>query len=184
MKLLIVDDEKLTREGIISSIAWESLGVSEVYQADDGVRGLELAKEIEPDIVLSDVRMPRMDGIEMSSRLKELFPNINIVFMSGYSDKEYLKAAIRLKAISYVEKPIDPQEIEDAITESLRNKQFIKKTADTELEHRKFAVSSLATRLIYPGFTSSEAILAFKELNFEIEKTTDFHTIIFSFKCQ
>lgn len=182
MKLLIVDDEKLTREGIISSINWESLGVSEIFQADDGIRGLELAKEIEPDIVLSDVRMPRMDGIEMSSRLKELFPNINIVFMSGYSDKEYLKAAIRLKAISYVEKPIDPQEIKDAIKESLKNKQFIKKAADTELEHRRFAVSSLATRLIYPGFTSSEAILAFKELNFEIDKTTGFHTIIFSFK--
>ena len=109
MKLLIKDDEKLTREGIISSIDWTSLGVSEIYQADDGIHGLELAKNIQPDIVLSDVRMPRMDGIKMSCRLKELFPNISIIFMSGYSDKEYLKAAIKLKAISYVEQPIDPK---------------------------------------------------------------------------
>ena len=183
MKLLIADDEKLTREGIISSIDWAALGVSEIYQADDGIHGLELAKEIQPDIVLSDVRMPRMDGIEMSSRLKELFPNINIIFMSGYSDKEYLKAAIKLKAISYVEKPIDPEEIKESVLEALKNKQEIKKTTDTQKEHRRFAASSLATRLIYSGSSTEEELYSdFKKLSLPIDQETSFHTIIFSFK--
>ena len=183
MKLLIADDEKLTREGIISSIDWESLSVSEIYQADDGIHGLELAKSIQPDIILSDVRMPRLDGIEMATRLKELFPDINIIFMSGYSDKKYLKAAIRLKAISYVEKPIDPEEIREAVLEALKNNQQIKETTDTKKEHRRFAVSSLATRLIYPGSaTETELSSDFEKLSLNISETTAFHTVIFSFK--
>lgn len=183
MKLLIADDEKLTREGIISSIDWASLGVSDIYQADDGIHGLELAKQIRPDIVLSDVRMPRLDGIEMSLRLRDLFPDINIIFMSGYSDKEYLKAAIKLKAISYVEKPINPDEIREAVLEALKNRQQMKETIDTKLEHLKFASSSLATRLIYPGTATDQELSAeFGKLSFSVSDTTAFHTMIFSFK--
>ena len=102
MKLLIVDDEKLTRDGLMNSIDWEQLGVDAVAQADDGLHGFELAGGFQPDIVLSDVRMPRMSGIEMAEKLQMHNPDISIIFMSGYSDKEYLKAAIKLKAVSYV----------------------------------------------------------------------------------
>ena len=63
MKLLIVDDEELTRTGVISSLDWSSLGIDEVIQADDGVHGLETARLYKPEIILCDVRMPRMDGI-------------------------------------------------------------------------------------------------------------------------
>ena len=65
MKLLIVDDEELTRTGVISSIDWASLVISEVLQADDGVHGLETAQLHRPEIILCDVRMSRMDGITM-----------------------------------------------------------------------------------------------------------------------
>lgn len=183
MKLLIAEDEKLTREGIISSIDWPSLGVSEIFQADDGIHGLEIAQAVEPDIVLSDVRMPRLDGIEMSMELKKLFPDINIILMSGYSDKAYLKAAIKLKAISYVEKPIDPEEIREAVLEALKNKQTVKETTDVKKEHHSLAASSLAARLIYPG-TATEEELAdhFRKLSLKIDKNTHFYTMIFSFK--
>ena len=60
MKLLIVDDEELTRTGVISSLDWKSLGIDEVLQADDGVHGLEAARIHRPEIILCDVRMPRM----------------------------------------------------------------------------------------------------------------------------
>ena len=90
MKLLIVDDEQLTREGIVSSVDWETVGITEVLEADDGVNGLEMAKRHQPDIVLCDVRMPRMDGIAMLERIEALFPDTVAIFMSGYSDKEYL----------------------------------------------------------------------------------------------
>lgn len=120
MKLLIVDDEKLTREGLVASIHWKSLGISQVFQADDGLNGLAVAKKEHPEIILCDVRMPRMDGIQMAERIEAFSPDTVIIFMSGYSDKEYLKAAIKLKAVSYVEKPLNPHEIGDSILEAKR----------------------------------------------------------------
>ena len=65
MTLLIVDDEELTRSGIITSIDWETLGITDLLQAEDGLQGLETALSHHPDIILSDVQMPRMDGITM-----------------------------------------------------------------------------------------------------------------------
>lgn len=118
MKLLIVDDEELTRTGVIASIDWNALGISQVFQADDGVNGLEAARLYKPEIILCDVRMPRMDGITMLERLEDILPDTVPIFMSGYSDKEYLKAAIKLKAVNYLEKPLDPQEIRDAVLEA------------------------------------------------------------------
>ena len=115
MKLLIVDDEELTRTGVITSLDWASLGIDEVLQADDGVHGLETARRCKPEIILCDVRMPRMDGISMLERLEKFLPDTVPIFMSGYSDKEYLKAAIKLKAVNYIEKPFSISEIETAI---------------------------------------------------------------------
>ena len=100
MKLLIVDDEELTRTGVITSLDWASHGIDEVLQADDGVHGLETARLCKPEIILCDVRMPRMDGISMLERLEKFLPDTVPIFMSGYSDKEYLKAAIKLKAVN------------------------------------------------------------------------------------
>ena len=118
MKLLIVDDEELTRTGLISSIDWDSLGITEILQADDGVNGLDMARLYKPEIILCDVRMPRMTGIAMLERLEKFLPDSIPIFMSGYSDKEYLKAAIKLKAINYIEKPLHPEEVQAAVLEA------------------------------------------------------------------
>lgn len=118
MKLLIVDDEELTRTGVISAINWKSLGIQEIFQADDGIHGLEAARQYHPEIILCDVRMPRMDGITMLEQVEAILPDTVAIFMSGYSDKEYLKAAIKLKAVNYIEKPINPVEIREAILEA------------------------------------------------------------------
>ena len=118
MKLLIVDDEELTRTGLVSSIDWDSLGITKILQADDGVNGLEMARLYKPEIILCDVRMPRMTGIAMLERLEKFLPDSIPIFMSGYSDKEYLKAAIKLKAINYIEKPLHPEEVQAAVLEA------------------------------------------------------------------
>ena len=120
MKILIVDDEALVRNGLKSAIQWESLGISAVLLAEDGIQALHIAQQELPEIILTDARMPRMDGIELAARLRKTLPNSHLIFMSGYSDKEYLKAAITLKAVSYVEKPIDRAEIENAVAETVR----------------------------------------------------------------
>lgn len=151
MRILIADDEELTRKGIISSIDWDSLGITQIDSADDGVNALSYAQKAAPDILLTDVRMPRMDGIELSKRLRELVSDCPIIFMSGYSDKEYLKAAINLKAVSYVEKPFTPDDITQALTEavSLVQKQQLQRESNQFFEQE--ASSKLALALTQAG---------------------------------
>ena len=103
IKVLIADDERFTRQGILDMVDWDKLNVSEVKEAYDGINALEILKDFEPNILLTDVRMPRLNGIDLAFKARELYPNCMILFMSGYSDKEYLKSAIKLKAINYVE---------------------------------------------------------------------------------
>ncbi len=119
MKILIVDDEELTRTGVISSVNWKALGIDQIFQADDGQKGLEIARREAPEIILSDVRMPRMDGIDMLEQISEFLPDTTVIFMSGYSDKAYLKAAIKLKAVNYIEKPINRVEIESTLRDAV-----------------------------------------------------------------
>ena len=125
IKVLIADDERFTRQGILDMVDWDNLNVSEVKEAYDGINALEILKDFEPNILLTDVRMPRLNGIDLAFKTRELYPNCMILFMSGYSDKEYLKSAIKLKAINYVEKPIEIEELEEnlnnAILELVKN---------------------------------------------------------------
>jgi two-component system response regulator YesN len=119
IKLLVVDDEPYTKEGILEDYPWKALGIDEVKGADDGIEALEISSTFNPDIIITDVRMPRMDGITLAYKLRELNPKCRIIFLSGYSDKEYLKSAIYLNAISYVEKPIVYDELLSSIKKAV-----------------------------------------------------------------
>jgi len=118
--LLITDDEFYTRQGIINMLPLEDLRISKVIEADDGVNALEKINSCAPDIVLTDVRMPRMNGIDMALEIRKKYPNCIIIFMSGYSDKEYLRAAIKLRAIQYVDKPIVMDELIYSLREAVQ----------------------------------------------------------------
>ncbi len=151
MRILIADDEELTRKGLISSIDWESLGIDRIDDADDGLHALSCIKKCPPDILLTDVRMPRMDGIELSRRLRECSNECPIIFMSGYSDKEYLKAAIHLKAVSYVEKPFTPEDITQALREAVSLVQKQQLQIKSNLLFAEEESSKLALLLTQPA---------------------------------
>lgn len=159
MKLLIVDDEELTRTGLVSSIDWESLGITEILQADDGMNGLEMARLHKPEIILCDVRMPRMTGIAMLERLEKILPDCIPIFMSGYSDKEYLKAAIKLKAVNYIEKPLNPEEIREAILEAQSLYKQKLRSHRGEALHSLETSTRLALKLTVPSTSSNQEIV-------------------------
>lgn len=119
MKVLIVDDEERTREGIRGVIPWKEVGISEVYTADDGEDGLRIAKRVKPELVLTDVRMPHLDGISMAFDINKINPRCRFIFISAYCDKEYLKSAIILSAVNYIEKPVEPEELLESIKKSV-----------------------------------------------------------------
>ena len=118
--VLIVDDEAMPRKVLKEHLPWDSFGVTKIFQASDGLEAVEQARQSLPDIVISDIKMPHMDGIQMAAAIREFCPHCQFIFLSGYSDKEYLKGAIKLKAANYVEKPIDLEEIEQALSEVIK----------------------------------------------------------------
>jgi two-component system, response regulator YesN len=120
MRLLLVDDEIYTRQGILGDIAWDTLGITSVLEAKNGQEAFDLAIEHPIDLLLTDVRMPIMNGIELAYKVQALYSDCRIVFMSGYSDKAYLKAAIELNAVRYIEKPLDISELYTALQKSIR----------------------------------------------------------------
>lgn len=184
MKILIVDDEALTREGIISNIDWDKLGIDEIFEADDGYHGLEMGRLHKPDIILSDVRMPRMNGIEMAKELHRILPDSSIIFMSGYSDKEYLKEAIKLKVISYVEKPIDAAEIESSIRSALEEQAVTYNNLIRADYHNKYFKGKLGLEIIYPAVKENLSYYTkqLEELGYDIKPGTEFTTLIITLK--
>ena len=121
-KGLIVDDEALVREVLQEHIPWAQLGIDTVWAASDGRQGLALALEKQVDLIVSDIKMPRMNGIEFAQQVRLSLPGCAFVFLTGYADKQYLKEAIRLKVDRFVEKPIDLEEITNAVREVLAQK--------------------------------------------------------------
>lgn len=110
IRVLIVDDELLIRKGILTSIDWSSLGV-EIYDANNGKEALDKAIALEPHIVVTDIRMPVMDGLELCSKLREQLPKIEIVVLSGYDDFSYAQNAIKYNVSDYLLKPIGAPEL-------------------------------------------------------------------------
>lgn len=119
IRVIIVEDERVIRNGIKKHVSWEELGVDEVKTAENADEAFVMSKEYKPDIIISDIRMPGMNGIEFCTKCKELFPDSQIIFMSGFSDKEYLMAGISLGAVSYVEKPINIDELSKAVEKAV-----------------------------------------------------------------
>lgn len=112
---LIVEDESRIRNGLLKHIPWSTCQVDEVRTAEHAEEAFALCKEFHPDIILSDIRMPGMDGVELCRRLRASYPDSQIIFVTGYAEKEYLKAAIDLHVVSYVEKPIQIPEVTRAV---------------------------------------------------------------------
>lgn len=139
MNLLLVDDEFHVRKKLMQKIDWKALGIDRLLEAGDGDQGYELAVNEPIDIIISDIRMPRMDGIEMAAKIRELYPDCVILFLSGYSDKEYLRSAISLHALQYIDKPVLPEQVISAVKEAvsycnnLRNTSFAAKIKEVRL---------------------------------------------------
>lgn len=115
LKLLIVDDNDFERKALSNYINWDVLGIQVVDTAYNGQDGIEKAKLHRPDIIISDVKMPVMDGIEMAKSIKALYPETKFIFSSGHDDIAYLKEALEIRAFNYIIKPINPDELVNTV---------------------------------------------------------------------
>ena len=104
--VVVADDEDELREAVCTMIPWEALGFHLVGNASNGLDALELVERLEPDLLLTDIRMPFISGIELARQVREIRPAMHIAFLSGFDDFEYAKQAIQYNIISYMLKPL------------------------------------------------------------------------------
>lgn len=110
MNILLVDDESYVTESLYQTIPWRELDIEEVYQAASALEAIDLLEEEDIDVVVTDVRMPVMTGLELMETITERWTHIRCILLTGYSDFEYAKQAIRLQASDYILKPVDDDE--------------------------------------------------------------------------
>ncbi len=119
MKVLFIDDEPLIRKGLQLVIPWAKYGFTEFLEAEDGPEGLKIIEEENPDLVLLDIHMETMSGLSVAQKAREQGFSGRIIILSGYSDFEYAKSAIDYGVTSYLLKPVDPEQLTEAVQKSL-----------------------------------------------------------------
>ena len=100
--VVVADDEEELRKALIRKVDWEGIGFSVVGEAENGAEALELVEKYEPDLLLTDIRMPFVSGIELARQVREVRPATQIAFLSGYDDFTYAQQAIQYNIISYI----------------------------------------------------------------------------------
>ncbi|MGO4791078.1 response regulator [Paenibacillus sp. 2KB_20] len=138
VKMLIVDDEPVICQGLHYTIDWADYGVEVVAEAYDGNEALQVVQEHGIDLVLTDIRMEGMDGLQLAKELKRCHPQVRVIMISGYEEFEYARQAIKLDVTDYLLKPVDIDELVAAVTgivEDIRSKdtRVNSPTKDAEL---------------------------------------------------
>lgn len=153
--MLLVEDENFERTSLMTCVDWGLIGVEVIGEAANGSQGLAKVLEMKPDIVLTDVKMPGMDGIEMSRRIRNIAPEVKILFLSSYDDFEYAKQAIDLNISAYLMKPVNETEllrivkkIADEINEKRLERQLLSKEQDHVSRSLNLARQALASRAL------------------------------------
>lgn len=114
LKVLILDDEEIILEGLCS-FPWERYGCKVSGKATNGLAGLEEIKKQEPDLIVSDIKMPEMDGLAFAKEARALLPDVEIVFLTGYDNFEFARKAIKISAAEYLLKPVDMKEMHHVV---------------------------------------------------------------------
>ena len=124
IKVLIVDDHQLFREGI-ATLLYSAENIEVIGQSEDGLDAIEKAKHYKPDVVLIDIAMPRMNGIEATKKLKSLIPGIKTITLSMHSEKEYVKGVLEAGADGYLLKNCTYRQLTDAIQSVYEGKKYL-----------------------------------------------------------
>lgn len=116
MKVLVVEDEEMIRKGIVLAVDWAAMDCVVVGEAASGVEALEAVERLNPSLIITDLKMPRMDGIEMLRCLRERGNHVYVIILTAYDSFTYAQSALRLGAVDFLLKPFHDGDLEQAVT--------------------------------------------------------------------
>jgi two-component system response regulator YesN len=152
IEVLLVDDESYVTESLATTIPWKEIGVEQVYQAASAIEALSLLEEQSIDIVVTDIRMPEMDGLQLIEEIRKKWPHTKCILLTGHSDFIYARKAIQLQAYNYILKPVNDEELMDTILnamESLKDEWVQSDKYHEVMYHRKADFSILRSNLMH-----------------------------------
>lgn len=175
LKVFLVEDEIVMREGIKNNIKWEQEGFSFVGEASDGELAYPLIQKTRPDILITDIKMPFMDGLELSRLVKQEMPDMKIIILSGYDEFEYAKEAISIGITDYLVKPIAGVKLLEAVKkvgklvlEEQEQKRFLQKFEEERLENKQLARQKFFKSLASGKRSVSELLKEGREVGLDL----------------
>ena len=172
---MLVDDEEEVRKSIIRKIDWSAAGFEVIGDAENGKEALEKIDQIEPDVVLTDIRMPYMDGLSMAEAIRQRHPSIKIVIFSGFDEFEYAKKAIKLNVIEYILKPVNVEEltailkrIKNNLDEEIEQKRNVSLLRESYVKNLPIIREHFLNDLIHGGMDPKEIPEKLKEYHIDI----------------
>lgn len=170
-KVMIIDDETIIRTGIKNIINWKQFDCKICAEASDGEEGAALIKQHSPDIIITDIRMPGIDGLKMINEIKDLVPNCRIIVLTGYRDFDYVQEAIKLGVFDFVLKPTKIEELTAVIDRAVNELKSLKSKEEEFSKLKKLFEQNIPVLkekflydLIYEIYPSSEDVLSRADL--------------------
>jgi two-component system response regulator YesN len=175
-KLLLVDDEEEVRKGIVKKINWQEYGFEISGEAENGREALDLAEKLNPDLVLTDIKMPFMNGLELAEVLKKSCPTTKVIIITGFDDFDYARKAIGLNVIEYILKPVSSQDlitllkkVKIQLDEEFSQKENINNLQNHYFNSLPILREKLLTSLITGQLKKDELLAKAKSYNIDIE---------------
>jgi len=158
-KVLLVDDEPIIREGLRTLIHWEELGFEIMDTAVNGQEALQKCLQLKPDLLIADIRMPGMTGLELIKSLRDLNRGLHVLILSGYADFEYAQQAINYQIDGYLLKPVDEDELTDYLIK-IREVLHIEQTASLAIEAQHERDMERAVKSLIAGERTQQSELS------------------------
>ncbi len=185
IKVFLVEDEIVIREGIKKNINWQQEGFEFVGEASDGELAYPLISNTKPDILITDIKMPFMDGLELSRLVKKELPDIKILVLSGYNEFEYAKEAIGIGITEYLVKPVSGEKLLEAvkkvakiIEEERQQKQFLLAYQNEQEERKQLARQNMFCRLVEGKSSVSVLLNEAREVGMDL-RATQYNIVLF-----
>ncbi len=176
LKVFLVEDESIVREGLRDNIPWQQYGYEFTGEAADGEMALPLIRKIQPDVLITDIKMPFMDGLELSRIVSQEFPQMKIVIISGYDEFEYARSAIQIGVEQYLLKPITKltlqkvlREIREKIDSEREQKNYIEKFKEEMYEYEQLSRRNFLERVFEGQLSVTQIYEEAQRLSLELD---------------
>lgn len=176
LKVFLVEDESIVREGLRDNIPWQQYGYQFTGEAADGEMALPLIRKIQPDVLITDIKMPFMDGLELSRIVSQEFPQMKIVIISGYDEFEYARSAIQIGVEQYLLKPVTKltmqkvlREIREKIDSEREQKNYLEKFREEMHEYEQLSRRNFLERVFEGRLSVKEIYEEAQRLSLELD---------------